>query len=244
MSHNSPDIQLLIRSHINAFTKTEAKVANFVLNNLEKVIYLSVTKLAESSSISDDDINSIINKTSENHIASIRNTNKLLNSSHIEQAIDYLIHATLIQFFGSGTSGLIAQQAAHLFMRIGKLTSVNIDSHFQVMSASLLSENDVAIGFSVSGETKDTIYNLRLAKERGAKTICITSSARSTITEISDVSLIIDAKENPLEGSSITPTLSQLSVIDILYTGVLINDEDKALKYREKTAKAVSDKQI
>jgi len=283
MSHNSPDIQLLIRSHINAFTKTEAKVANFVLNNLEKVIYLSVTELAEKAGVgettvlrfcrkldykgfqefkislaktsyhqekqpgkinSDDDINSIINKTSENHIASIRNTNKLLNSSHIEQAIDYLIHATLIQFFGSGTSGLIAQQAAHLFMRIGKLTSVNIDSHFQVMSASLLSENDVAIGFSVSGETKDTIYNLRLAKERGAKTICITSSARSTITEISDVSLIIDAKENPLEGSSITPTLSQLSVIDILYTGVLINDEDKALKYREKTAKAVSDKQI
>src|SRR5690625_2444583 len=95
-------------------------------------------------------------------------------------------------------------------MRKVKMTSVYIDSHFKVLSASLLSENDVAIGFSVSGETKDTIYNLRLAKERGAKTICITSSARSTITEISDVSLIIDAKENPLEGSSITPTLSQL----------------------------------
>src|SRR5690625_7817587 len=51
MSHNSPDIQLLIRSHINAFTKTEAKVANFVLNNLEKVIYLSVTELAEKAGV-------------------------------------------------------------------------------------------------------------------------------------------------------------------------------------------------
>lgn len=282
MTNDVPDIELLIRSYLNSLTKTETKVAKYILENIKDIAYLSVTELADKSGVGettvlrfcrklnykgfqdfkislarasyqqiqhpdeikpDDDITILRDKVIQSHTTSINSTAKLLNPDKLEAAVKNLIRANAIHFFGSGTSGLTAQQAAHVFMRIGKLTDAKQDNHFQAISASLLSKEDVAVGISVSGETKDTIDNLKIAKDKGVTTICITSSARSSITEIADIDLIIAAKENPLEGSSVSSILSQLSVIDVLYTGVLTNNKKRALKYREQTARAVSIKQ-
>src|SRR5699024_9820165 len=127
-------------------------------------------------------------------------------------------------------------------IRMGKKAEAKQDTHFQAMDASLLSENDVAIGFSVSGSTKDTNENLRIAKEAGAKIICITHNARSPITKISDVDILMSAWENPLQGSSVAAKMSQLAVIDVLCLGVFLQTKDKAIEYRERTARAVSEK--
>lgn len=277
-----PSTLLVIRSHLNSFTKTELKVAEYVLENTEEVVYLSVTDLAEKVGVGettvlrfcrklnfkgfqdfkislaktsvrlsnhsheelkeDDEVGVMRDKVMESHNRVIEETRVLLNPSKLEQAIEYLVNADTIQFYGVGSSNLTAIQAAHLFTRIGKLSDAKQDTHFQAMTAALLTNKDVAVGISVSGDTKDTIENLRLAKQSGAKTICITSNARSPITKISDVDLIIAVKESPLHGSSMTSKMAQLSTLDILYTGVLLRTKEVALKYRERTAKAVSEK--
>src|SRR5699024_8269043 len=145
-------------------------------------------------------------------------------------------------FFGVGSSGLAALQASHSFIRMGKKSEAKQDAHFQAIDASLLSEKDVAVGFSVSGSTKDTNESLKIAKEAGANIISITHNARSPITQISDVALLMSAWENPLQGSSLAAKMSQLAVIDILCLGVFLRMKEKAIEYREKTARAVSEK--
>ncbi len=73
-------------------------------------------------------------------------------------------------------------EAKNKFMRICNKTECAIDTHLQIMSAALMTENDVAILISYSGSTKDMIEVAKCAKERGAKIIVITRFAKSPLT--------------------------------------------------------------
>ncbi|MBM7580127.1 MurR/RpiR family transcriptional regulator [Jeotgalibacillus terrae] len=281
---DKPDIKLLIRSYANSFTKTEKKIADYIMNNIQEAVYLSVTDMAEKADVGEttvlrfcrklnfrgfQDFKISLARTSSagsdqsgedgqefsgdkekrvshvinTHIEVIKDTSQYADAESIEKVVQYIVESDKISFFGVGTSGLVSAQAAHTFLRIGKPSEAVQDCHFQAMAASMLSEKDTAFGISVSGETKDTIDHLKIAKTRGARIVAMTSSARSAITKIADITLLVAGKENPLHGSSITSIMSQLSVIDVLYNGVLEQTKDTALEVRERTARAVSDKQ-
>ncbi|SDF27321.1 DNA-binding transcriptional regulator, MurR/RpiR family, contains HTH and SIS domains [Fontibacillus panacisegetis] len=273
---------LSIRSHLNGLTKTEQKVAKFILDNSQDIIYHSVTELAERADVGEttvlrfcrklkfqgfqdfklslaqdlvkpsdrlynevteeDDASTVKQKVVSMHISSLEQTSELVNHEQLEKAISVLHDAECIHFFGVGSSGLTALQAAHSFSRIGKRTMARSDTHFQAMAASLMGPNEVAVGISISGSTKDTIDNLSLAKKAGAKIVVITSNARSPITKIADIVLLMVARENPLQGSSLSAKVSQLVLIDILNVGVTFKMKEDALKVREVTAKAITDK--
>ena len=74
-----------------------------------------------------------------------------------------------------GQSGVTALDAKYRFVRLGLICDALTDSHLQMMSAATLDERDVALGFSFSGSTKDVVEAIAKAKERGARTICITA---------------------------------------------------------------------
>lgn len=189
-----------------------------------------------------DDADGLVNKVIASHRLILEETGKIINRDELTKAIEKLTHAKSILFLGVGSSGLTAIQAAHSFSRIGKKSDAKQDSHFQAIAASLLSEQDVVVGLSVSGSTKDTIDNLRIAKQTGACIICITQNAKSPITQIADILLYIAARENPLEGSSFSSQMSQMAVIEMLHAGVSLKLKETADKYRERTAQAVSEK--
>nr|WP_114497136.1 MurR/RpiR family transcriptional regulator [Fontibacillus phaseoli] len=273
---------LSIRSHLNGLTKTEQKVAHFILDHAQDVIYHSVTELAERADVGEttvlrfcrklkfqgfqdfklslaqdlvkpsdrlynevteeDDASTLNRKVISMHIGALEQTSELVNSEQLEQAITLLHQADNIHFFGVGSSGLTALQAAHSFSRIGKRSQAKTDTHFQAMAASLMRPGDVAVGISISGSTKDTIETLSLAKKAGSKIIVITSNARSPITKLADIVLLMVARETPLQGSSLSAKISQLVIVDILNVGVTLKFKEEALKFREVTAKAITDK--
>ncbi|HLR03299.1 MAG TPA: MurR/RpiR family transcriptional regulator [Virgibacillus sp.] len=189
-----------------------------------------------------DNATTLIQKVTNSHVRIAEETRNLLNAEKLEQAIQILVSSEKIHFYGVGSSGLTALQAAHSFSRIGKESEAKQDTHFQAVSASLLSRKDVAVGFSVSGSTKDTNDNLKIAREMGAKVICITHNARSPITKLSDVELLMAAWENPLRGSSLSAKISQLAVVDLLCIAVFVRMKETAIEFRNKTAQAVSEK--
>ncbi|BBH18847.1 RpiR family transcriptional regulator [Paenibacillus baekrokdamisoli] len=190
----------------------------------------------------EDDSQTLTQKVTATHIQTLEQTRELINPVQLSEAIALLYNARVICFFGVGSSGLTAMEAAHSFSRIGKPSRASTDTHFQAMEASMLSNSDVAVGISISGSAKDTIENLNLAKKTGAKIIAITSNARSPITKVADVVLLMVARENPLQGSSLAAKISQLAIIDILNVAVSLRTKEQALKFREITAKAISDK--
>jgi DNA-binding MurR/RpiR family transcriptional regulator len=276
------ELQPKINSLLYTLTKSEKKVAKFVLHSMDQVIHMSITDLAEQAIVGEttvlrfcrkvgfkgyqefklavakatvhplanlhgdiaegDELQFMIQKITSTNVQALQDTFGLTDTSQLEKAIDMILTHNKIYFYGVGVSGITAADAKSKFLRIGLTVDAISDSHLQAMSAATLSENDVAVGLSVSGSTRDIVEALHIAKENGAKIITITHFTRSPITKISDLVLLTAGKETPLQGGSLAAKIAQLHVIDMLFTGVALRMREKALFYKEKTAKAVVDK--
>ncbi len=190
----------------------------------------------------EDSLRDVCKKVMNTDIAAINETFDLINYEDIQIAIEFLVMARRIVFFGVGSSAITAHEAKNKFMRIAPYVDFTYDSHSQAMVASLMNEEEVAIAFSYSGSTKDTADVLKIAKNSGAKTICITRFAKSPITQYSDVVLLCGAKEGPFQGGALSTKMAQLYLVDILYAEYFRRNIEKARLNKEKTAQAISDK--
>ena len=99
-----------------------------------------------------------------------------------------------------------------------------------------------AVLFSYSGATKYTIHAARLAKKAGAKTICITRFLKSPLTSFSDITLLCGANEGPLQGGSTSSEISQLFLIDLMYTEYYRRYFERCNRNNEKASVSVLDK--
>lgn len=181
-------------------------------------------------------------KVLNTNINALRETYTLLNEENFNTAIRYLYEAKRICFYGVGASMLTAMKAANKFLRIEPKVYCVQDSHMQAMVASTMGVNEVAVVFSYSGATKDTIHVAELAKRAGAKVICVTRFVKSPLTSYSDVTLLCGANEGPLQGGSTSAEISQLFLIDMMYTEYYRRYFEKCSKNNEKTSSSVLEK--
>ncbi|WP_423801062.1 MurR/RpiR family transcriptional regulator [Neobacillus sp. SAB-20_R2A] len=280
------DIFSLIRSRYNSFTNTEKKVADYVLENIKDVIYMSITDLADACDVGEssvfrfcktmnlkgyqefkialahsisqgeetpqisgqitmqDTIGELASKILTTNVSALTDTFKLINEDDISTAIDYIIAADRVHFFGVGASLMTAMEAKNKFMRVTNKTECSIDTHLQIMSAALMTDKDVAVLISYSGSTKDTIEVARVVKERGAKIIAITRFAKSPLTSYADITLLCGANEGPLQGGSLSAKLSQLYLLDLLYAEYFKRTYKESTVNKDSTAKAVIEKML
>jgi DNA-binding MurR/RpiR family transcriptional regulator len=112
----------------------------------------------------------------------------------------------------------------------------------QFVSASNLTEEDVALGISYSGETIDIVRAMEVAKNTGATTICITKFGNTPITKVSDIKLFVSSNEALFRSAAMASRIAQLNVIDILFSIVTCKNYDVVIKYLENTGEAVIDR--
>src|SRR5690606_26630859 len=102
------------------------------------------------------------------HIKTLQDTLQGLDISSIDTVITKIIAARKTEFYGVGSSGFVAQDAAHKLQRMDISAWGYSDNHTQLAMASMLKRDCVAIGISHSGMTKETIESLKVAKSSGA----------------------------------------------------------------------------
>lgn len=187
-----------------------------------------------------DTIEQVASKVLSTNISALNETFKLIDYAKIDQAIDHLVQAERILFFGVGSSLMTAMEAHIKFMRITNKSMCSIDSHLQMMTASLMTERDVAVMISYSGSTKDTIEVAQKAKERGAHVISITRFEKSPLTASSDLTLLCGANEGPLQGGSLSAKISQLYLMDVLYIEYFKRTYEESVVNKENTAASVT----
>ncbi|MEK4509130.1 MurR/RpiR family transcriptional regulator [Paenibacillus sp. FSL K6-2524] len=190
----------------------------------------------------DDTIEQVSSKVLSTNISALNETYNLLDLQLMDKAIDYLIRAERIIFYGVGSSLITALEAKIKFMRITNKTECSMDSHLQMMSAALMTKRDVAVIISYSGSTKDSIAIARKAKERGATVISITRFVKSPLTSYSDLTLLCGANEGPLQGGSLSAKISQLYLLDVLYVEYFKRTKEESITNKESTATAVTEK--
>ena len=172
----------------------------------------------------------------------LEETLAIFDAEAFERAADLIFHARQRDLYGIGGSAQIARDVAHKFLRIGVRTSVFDDTHMMLMSASLLREGDVAIGFSHSGTTTAVIEPLELARKRGARTIALTNYATSPLASIADVVLCSTAQGSPLLGENAAARIAQLVIFDAVFAAVAQRDLDLAERNLAATMGAVTNK--
>jgi arabinose-5-phosphate isomerase len=96
---------------------------------------------------------------------------------------------------GSGTSHAVALRFAHLLSCSGTPALFLHPGDSQHGAAGAVRAEDVLIALSKGGETTEVNFLTRVAKERGAKVIGITEKPASTLGNLSDITLVIQAPE-------------------------------------------------
>ncbi|PST96289.1 MurR/RpiR family transcriptional regulator [Photobacterium iliopiscarium] len=187
----------------------------------------------------DDDAEHIGRKLQQTINNVLGETLNLLDFSKLEAVAHALQQQKRIYFFGVGSSGITAEDAKNKLMRIGFDVDALTNNHFMYMKAALLNRDDVAIGISHSGTSKETIKALALAKECGATTVALTHNPLSPLAELSDYVLINGNRQGQLQGDSIGTKITQLFVLDMLYTLLVRDNPQHTRQQKYKTTQAL-----
>ena len=187
----------------------------------------------------DDEI-TIAKKVFQSNMNTLKRTVHLLDEQAIKQAVRFILNAEHVAFFGVGGSSIIAMDAYHKFMRAGIKCHSNFDAHIQLMSASQLTNKDVAIIISHTGSTIDTINILNVAKKNGVKIIGITGYPKSPIAKESDVVFFTSSEETEYRSEALSSRIGELSIIDALSVTIMIQNKNKAFQSLTKLREAIS----
>ncbi|EUB99413.1 transcriptional regulator, RpiR family [Rhizobium sp. CF080] len=190
----------------------------------------------------DDTSQEIVQKVFRTSIHALEETLAIIDLQAFDRAADLIHRAKQRDFYGVGGSAQIARDVAHKFLRIGVRASVFDDSHMMLMSAALLSDNDIAIGFSHSGNTTAVIEGIQLARRNGARTIAITNYNSSALANAADVVLCSTAQGSPLMGENAAARIAQLNILDAIFVAVAQRDYEAAERNLDRTMSAVTSK--
>lgn len=200
----------------------------------ELCMYLNADiMLSENGEMSYKDINpndnspEIVSKVTENNIKAIQNTVEIMDYAELNRAVELLVKARRIDFYGVGNSGFVALDAQNKFLRISKLATAQIDPHLQILTASNMSADDVAVFISYTGETRDILETMDIVKSTGASTISITKLGKNSLSQMCDVNLFMVSDESFIRSGAMSSRIGQLCIVDILFsivTSRLYND--------------------
>lgn len=174
----------------------------------------------------------------------LEDTMRTVDDDELARAVEGLLGARRIHFYGVGASGMVALDAEHKLLRIGLTCHAFLDPHMAVSMASVLEPGDVAIGVSHSGGTRDTVESLSVARAAGATTVCITNVMASPITRVADIKLYTSAEESDYRSGAMGSRVAQLTIVDVLFVGVAQRRFEESMDHLEKTRTAVRAKRI
>jgi DNA-binding MurR/RpiR family transcriptional regulator len=264
---NNPDQSLneieylcRIRSNYQSLTKVERKIARYILEHQNEVLYNSITLLAKKIGTSaptitrfcqslgfkgfselkfymekdllspfakseqidqKDSIKIIKQKILHYDKEIIDDTIMLLNERQLEKAISAISNSNMVHFYGEGGTSSTVFFAYNLFLQIGIPCNAFNDGGLALMAAPHLKKGDVAISITYSGCAVNPLDALKLAKEHGATTICITGFPNSPITKLSDIVLCSSSKIKDDVRFLHAARICELVIIGLIQIGVL-----------------------
>lgn len=272
---------LEIQSVYNQLTKAEKKVATFVMENAQEVLYMSITDLANACELGDTSvyrfcrsvglqgyqefklrlslgitshIQENIEPSDDNTFAfrakgrvqsykkALKETLQLIDEQQLMKVVKKIEKADRVYFFGVGNSRLSALVARNKFNRITNKIQCITDTDIQRMLSNIMSEKDLIIIISYSGETKENIDIAKNAKKSGATVACITRYIKSPLTDFVDIILLCGANENPIIGGDIEVRICQMFVIDMIFEEYYERNQLTSKEGGMKTKNAIMDK--
>lgn len=195
---------------IQKFNETEVKLYKFIVDNGDKIPYMTIRELADKVHVSTSTILRFCNKMNydgysefkkglnkylyqiqemppQNDLSELLHYFHRTNTNSFEQKIEQgteLIRIAERVILGQGSSGTLARYGARYFSNLGKF-SIGLEDPYYPITKDML-RNTVVIALSVTGETKEVVDLLNRFKTSRCNILSITNQSNSTIAQISD----------------------------------------------------------
>ena len=177
-------------------------------------------------------------------MTTINGTQNALSPEAVDRASELLRKARQVYCLGQGGSMLIANDICARFACISTKFRTAGDSHLQLVTASLMTPEDVVLFVSYSGATRDMLETLRTAKAAGAKIILLTHYEDSPGAKLADVVLLCGAQESPLDSGNIPIKVALLYVAEVLVLRYTMNDPQNVMDAQDRTSEALAVKML
>lgn len=168
----------------------------------------------------------IITNITQHSILSLENSMHLLDLSVVQKCVTAICNCSRILLFGISASHLVAQDAYLKFLRLNKTCYCSEDIHSQYLYAKNATPNDIAIVISYSGYTEEMLHCCELLRSQNTPIIAITRFESSPLVQLSTYCLYVATSEQMPRVGAMSSRISQLNVIDILYTAYLNRNYD------------------
>ena len=169
----------------------------------------------------DDSAEEYTDKIFTSTMVALDESRKSVDPALINRAVDYLIQAKQIAFFGLGASGPVAMDAQHKFFRFNLPVTAYDDVLMMRMVAASAATGDVIVVISYTGRTRDMVEIAQIARTNGATVIGI-SAMDSPLAEECTVLLAAPTPEDTDVYMPMTSRIVQLTLLDVLATGVTL----------------------
>ncbi|WNN46309.1 MULTISPECIES: MurR/RpiR family transcriptional regulator [Winslowiella] len=186
-----------------------------------------------------DSSEQLLSKVFRTSIQAIEETLSILDVSEFNRAADILFKARHIDLYAVGGSAAVTRDLSHKLLKIGIKTTAYDDAHIMLMSAAILSDDDVVIAISHSGATRAVNEPIKLAARNGARVIAITNYSESPIARDAHVVLTSTSQGSHLLGENAASRIAQLNILDALFVAIAKKDLNKAERNLIKTQQAV-----
>ena len=230
---SSAVIRLCKSLNLSGFQELKMRILGD-LNSLHEASYSDIKK--------NDTIKSIVQSLRNNAIKSIDETLQFLNEETLKICVNLIDKADTILIYGMGASFLAAKDAQQKFIRVNKSCYAMEDTHLNATMVANLAKNDLVIGISTSGETRETIKLVELANLRDINTIGITKYGKSTLGKLSKYNLYTPSSiETPFRSAATASRMSQLYIIDVLFMCYATSKYDSTINYLKNTVDTIDD---
>ena len=172
-----------------------------------------------------DSTESITRHVFAHNIDTLQKAVDLLDFSRIDAAAQLIRDAEKIIICGIGSSASIADNFAVHLMRIGMPAISITDSELLQIAAGLSGPATVFIAISKTGSNIPIVNAFRIARDRGARTVCLTCYQKTPVEKYCDVCLI---HYYPTE-ALVSTRVVQNTVIDALIINATIHHQQEVV---------------
>lgn len=166
----------------------------------------------------------------------------LLDEEQLERAIEALATARRVVALGNGLSAPLALDAAARFSSIGRASEAPLDVIGQQITARLLTADDVLLAISGSGSNTATLRAATAARDAGAQVIALTAFARSPLTQLADMDLVVTMPDLTFRDEvTLASRLPQTILIEGLVASLTIRLGEAATRAKSLALDAISD---
>ena len=211
-----------------AWVRFSKSLGFYGLKDLKKELFSQINRAMDTQQTSEEPLyadisgNNTVAQMAETvcagGIQAIEETLHLADEKVLERVAEKMIKADSIKLFGVGASALVAEDLYNKLLRIGKNAVFCRDNHIQLTYAANLTNRDVGLFFSYSGNTREVVETLDIAKSRGATIVTVTKFGKSPMVLKSDFALFTASPEVYRRSGAMSSRIAQLIVVDMLYT--------------------------